>query len=82
MSSAAPCAGPQGVGVITAVVPNQRWQRSAGAGLDLSYKEHVVAHRMPRMVTAFQPRDASFDQRRGGIAELVGDPCKAVGVRS
>src|SRR5205085_3215934 len=49
--------------------------------LDLADEKHMIADGNPRMVAAFQPGDASVDQRRGGVAELIGHAGKAVGVR-
>ena len=69
------------------VVPKRPWWNTrpgavaALAGLDLADEQHVVAGAMPRVVAAFEPRDAAVDQRRIGAAQPVRDAVEAVGVR-
>ena len=70
------------------MVPKRPWWNtspaplSPAAGLDRADEQHVVAGPMPRVVAAFEPRDAALDQRHAGGAQPVVDAGEAVGVRT
>ena len=49
---------------------------------DFADEKHVVARRVKRVMPAFEPCRAAFDQRRIGLAEAEGHACEAIGVRT
>ena len=55
---------------------------AALAGLDMADEQHVIAGAMHRVMAAFEPRDAAFDQRRVGGAEAERNAVEAIGMGS
>ena len=51
-------------------------------GHDFADEYDMVAGRMPAMMAAFEPRDASVDQRCIGPAQTVRDAGKTIGMRT
>ena len=66
----------------SAVVEHQPAALGAGAGLDLSNEENVVARTVSRVLAALEPCDTAVDERSARHAQPIRNAGEAVGVRS
>src|SRR5437879_4174794 len=65
---------------ITAAVPHQGRQTPMRGSHDFADEKHVVARRVKRVMPAFEPCRAAFDQRRIGLAKAECHACEAISV--
>ena len=67
---------------IAAAVPDQRPPAPVRGGNNLADEQHMIAGRMERVMPAFEPRRAAFDQRRARRPEAKCYAREAIGVRT
>src|SRR5438034_4235974 len=67
---------------IPARMPHQRREALVRCRDDLADEKHVVARRVKRVMPAFEPCRAVFDQRRIGLAKAECNSCETIGVRT
>ena len=63
-------------------MPDQRCDVLPHARVDLTDEQHVIARGVQRVVAAFQPGDAAFDQRRRRRTQAKRHPVEPVGMRA
>lgn len=68
--------------VKTATVPDQRGNVLMRTRIDLADEQHVVAGRMQRVVSAFQPGNAALDSRCRSRTQVKRHAVEPIGVRT
>ena len=67
---------------VPAAVPQEWRYVTVRGGQDLADKQHVIARGVQRVMPAFEPRRAAFDQRRAGVAKAKRHAGEAIGMRT
>src|SRR5262249_41008647 len=66
---------------VAAMMEHESLAVAARAGLDFADEQDVIARAVPRMMPAFEPRDAAVDQRRIRGAQAIADAREAIDMR-